>query len=75
MEETTSSTSALTFPASAVLLFANARNKVFQYDNFKEANDDDVIWRNVVRITSSSLRALAFQATTIMPPYYKDVLQ
>lgn len=29
---------------SAILLFANARNKIFQYDGFKEANDgEDVI--------------------------------
>lgn len=38
-----SPTSTLTFPTSAVLLFANARNKAFQYDNFKEANDDESV--------------------------------
>lgn len=36
-----SSTSTLTFSMSVVLLFANARNKAFQYDNFKEANDGE----------------------------------
>lgn len=36
-----SSTSTLTFSTSAAILFANARNKAFQYDNFKEANDGE----------------------------------
>jgi len=35
-----SSTLTLIFPTSATVLFVNARNKAFQYDNFKEANDD-----------------------------------